>query len=1266
MGIGTPAATAMPSAPEGQVEAGPPGFVVLGPEALGLSTTPTDLHLLPDARILVVAQHELSFGDGARWETFRGTSDQPNLLQHVAVTPTGEIFAGTLGGVSRIDLIAGGRWQFSPAVSFPTPAAEQLVGFAATFGDRWFWYGGGDPVVSWRPGQPATIAGLFGTVDRIFALDDNVFLSAASGRLFRLAPDGAVAEVAAAPGLVSEMVTCAAPFSPGVMLVGTVSMGLRLFDGENFRPFATSGWLGGARRITDLQPAGDGYFAAAVDTFGIVFFDRQGRIVQALDRSLDHRLARPLRLVYSPAGVLWALLNGGVARIAFPSQLSHYEPLLTSGLDYPLPLRHAGGLWVLGDGRAMRAVYDADRRLERFIDETPPGRYLFTLDDIDGRLFGTNDTGIFLHGEEGWTSILPGIVNARLVADPRSRERIHFVARGEYGTIEHTSEGFVAHRTPMPELRESYGSVTDAAGVAWFELGSGIVGQFDLRGAQPVMRILGASAGLIPDWVEIYVLEGVARFHLRHLHLRYDEARQQFVDDRQLIERWPQLANAGGRPLIDSLGRLWYTADGAPHAVDATSPGAPREIPLPAIDFFPTRYVVEDNGVAWMSDRRRLVRLDHRLPPPPDTPVRTLITSIIFPFGNRQIFTPESSLPPISYSDNSLVFHFAAPANPFHRPLTFEVLLEGADSRWVSTGTVGRAVFNGLKEGAYVFRVRPVQPDGSRGDEARTAFRIPPPWYRTRLAWLIYAFSAAGFVAAAAWFSAFLQRRENDRLERLVTIRTSELHETNRQLERQIAATSEKSAALAASEERYRTLNAELEQRVAARTSELSHSYQELQHRESLFRLVLEHAPVGIAWQRADLDEIVHFNPAFLHILGLDPEAPFDRERLFAMVHPEDSPRLIELSQRVERGAADMYQLEARFLRPDRNIVWASLSFAVVRQSDGQIVQHIGILEDISDRKTAEQELAATYKRLVSTSRVAGMAEVATGVLHNVGNVLTSLNVSANTLGDRVRESKATLLQRLSTLLDEHASDLGSFLTRDDRGRVIPEMVRALAQDAQQHRVFLLEEIAALQNGIDHIKEIVAMQQSYARMAGIIEVLDAPTLMDDAVRINESALQGRQIELVRDYHSVPPIAVEKGKVLQILVNLIRNAADACQDAGESHRRLVTVTVGPTENGRVAFSVRDNGIGIAPENLARIFSYGFTTRARGHGFGLHSSALAAVEMKGSLKAFSDGRGHGATFVLELPLAPASTDASFRERTFPEASHRRHDPGSSPRA
>ena len=183
----------------------------------------------------------------------------------------------------------------------------------------------------------------------------------------------------------------------------------------------------------------------------------------------------------------------------------------------------------------------------------------------------------------------------------------------------------------------------------------------------------------------------------------------------------------------------------------------------------------------------------------------------------------------------------------------------------------------------------------------------------------------------------------------------------------------------------------------------------------------------------------------------------------------------------------------------------------------------------------------------------------------------------------------------------------------------------------------MLIEIHNLSKNIEHIKSIVLMQQSYAGVSGVVEPVHLPDLLDDALKLNAPSFGKFRIEVERDYEDLPEMGLEKQRLLQILINLIRNAKHALVDATRFDRRL-TLRAHLFDQRRVRIEVSDNGIGIPRENLTRIFSHGFTTRKQGHGFGLHSCAIAAKEMGGALIAKSDGPGHGATFVLELPFRP----------------------------
>src|SRR6185503_9766225 len=163
-------------------------------------------------------------------------------------------------------------------------------------------------------------------------------------------------------------------------------------------------------------------------------------------------------------------------------------------------------------------------------------------------------------------------------------------------------------------------------------------------------------------------------------------------------------------------------------------------------------------------------------------------------------------------------------------------------------------------------------------------------------------------------------------------------------------------------------------------------------------------------------------------------------------------------------------------------------------------------------------------------------------------------------------------------------------------------------------------EIQSLVKSVDHIKIIVGMQQSYAKLGGMVEELNLSEVIEDAIQINAASLDRHGIQVIKNYQPLPPLVTDRHKILQILVNLISNAKRALQDKASDKTIIITTALQP---GRVSVMVTDNGVGIAPESISKIFSQGFTTRKDGHGFGLHSGANTAKELGGSLRTSSEG-------------------------------------------
>ncbi|EJM10062.1 histidine kinase [Pseudomonas sp. GM18] len=315
-------------------------------------------------------------------------------------------------------------------------------------------------------------------------------------------------------------------------------------------------------------------------------------------------------------------------------------------------------------------------------------------------------------------------------------------------------------------------------------------------------------------------------------------------------------------------------------------------------------------------------------------------------------------------------------------------------------------------------------------------------------------------------------------------------------------------------------------------------------------------------------------------------------------------------------------------------------SFGEIHRVNKELQTANEVLEQRVEERT--RELKDTQSELLDTARQAGMAEIATNVLHNVGNVLNSVNISADLVTRRLRSSKAQGLGKAMQLINEHQSDLGTFLTQNEKGKLLPGYLNQLVEAIALEQQGMTEELAQLSKSVDHIKDIVATQQSYAGANNLVEPLYISELLEDALRMNAGALTRHHVTVVKEYGDVPQVMGDKHRLLLILINLISNAKYAMSDLS-NRARHITLGVKVVEDTILQISVKDDGEGIAPENMTRIFAHGFTTRKEGHGFGLHSCALAAIEMNGHLTAHSDGPGKGALFTLQIPLNPVMEEA-----------------------
>jgi PAS domain S-box-containing protein len=293
-------------------------------------------------------------------------------------------------------------------------------------------------------------------------------------------------------------------------------------------------------------------------------------------------------------------------------------------------------------------------------------------------------------------------------------------------------------------------------------------------------------------------------------------------------------------------------------------------------------------------------------------------------------------------------------------------------------------------------------------------------------------------------------------------------------------------------------------------------------------------------------------------------------------------------------------------------------------------------IRNITLRHETEEKLTKARQQLIETAHGAGMSEIATAVLHDIGNVLNSVNVSCDVILQALGKPTAEMLIRTNALVMQHKDELADFLTNNPQGRKVPELLERIASELFDERAGILSEATSLRNNVSRIKDVISTQQTYAKAEYFVEEFRLNDVVDDAINIQLTNAQYLQVD--RDYGATPTVSTQRTKLVMILMNILANARDA-MIGNPINERFLDVKTGLQDDGNVFVSIADNGEGICEENLTKIFTHGFTTKADGHGFGLHTCANMITEMNGCLIAESNGYGEGSTFTLVFPPRPA---------------------------
>jgi PAS domain S-box-containing protein len=360
-------------------------------------------------------------------------------------------------------------------------------------------------------------------------------------------------------------------------------------------------------------------------------------------------------------------------------------------------------------------------------------------------------------------------------------------------------------------------------------------------------------------------------------------------------------------------------------------------------------------------------------------------------------------------------------------------------------------------------------------------------------------------------------------------------------------------------------------------------------------------------------------------------------DEVMQLIHPDDR-QVLQNHINAATQYGTKYELEMKYRKKDSDKYgWM---YAVGGPFQPGVTPHnelSGIAMDITQRKEDELKLEELNKKLIDSARQVGMADVAVGILHNVGNVLNSANVSTGVLVESFKNSHFEKFFAICEIIAKHQDDFVNYVKNDDKGKLLPKYIVALGESLRSVYNSMSDEVANIDDKVQVIRGIVTAQQDLTNVKNYHEKINLKELMQHTILMSGIQFSRCKINLYEDYDEIPDVYLDRARLVQILMNLLQNAKDALNETGRIEDNNINITIRKSQDTNcISISVKDNGIGIAAENINKIFAYGFTTKKTGHGIGLHSCANAAKEMHGTLSVNSAGLNQGAEFRLELPL------------------------------
>jgi PAS domain S-box-containing protein len=408
----------------------------------------------------------------------------------------------------------------------------------------------------------------------------------------------------------------------------------------------------------------------------------------------------------------------------------------------------------------------------------------------------------------------------------------------------------------------------------------------------------------------------------------------------------------------------------------------------------------------------------------------------------------------------------------------------------------------------------------------------------------------------------------------------------------------------------------------------------ELKRNEEKFRKVMD--ATGYGYFEVDLfGNFTYQNAYSSEVLGL-PKNGLIGTNYTEIMDKENAAKVYQCYNKIYQENLNHEEIEYRIQTSEGNWVYIKALVAPLKNAADDIIGFGAIARNYTKQLKADREIEKMHKKNIDMAHAAGMAEMASDTLHNVGNVLNSIKISAESISETFRTGTYDFknLIQATNLLNQKFNCTDDFIANDPNNKKLLEYLVLFSDGLQQEKLQTLENIDRLLKGVRVVENIVAAQQTYASLESMMDSHNLKDIVEDSITLKNDLLERYSIKIEKDFKSVNKVHVQKSKLVHILLNLIHNAADAMVSEPPEQRKLSFVI--EQSEGAVFLEVKDSGQGIPTDKHQKIFTHGYTTKDDGHGFGLHSSAKYMAEMNGKIWVENNVDQSGVTFILQFLL------------------------------